>query len=110
MQYKVILFDADGVALKNEGYFSDKLKDQGRLRPEADTDAFFAGVFHNCLIGKADLKEELAKVIAEWGWQGTVDELIDFWFSVGDDLDDDVDRYIQSAKDHGLKCYIDITS
>lgn len=106
MKFKAILLDADGVTLKDEGYFSNKLREQGRILPQADTDAFFTGVFPECIVGKADLKEELKKVVDGWGWKGTVDELIDFWFSVGDDLDEKVATYIHEARARGVKCYM----
>lgn len=106
MKYKVFLFDADGVILKDEGLFTDKAKEQGLISSTEKTQSFFEGVFRECLIGKADLKKELAKVIKDWGWQGAVDELIDFWFSVGDDLDEKMGSYIAELKKQGVTCYM----
>lgn len=106
MKYKVFLFDADGVILKDEGLFTDKAKEAGLISSTEKTQPFFQGVFRQCLLGKADLKEELAKVIGEWGWQGTVDELIDFWFSVGDDLDSKMAQFIQDVKQKGVSVYM----
>ncbi len=106
MKYKVVLFDADGVTLKDEGLFSEKLEEQGLIPSVDKTKTFFKGVFQDCLLGKADLKEELAKVIGDWGWQGTVDEIIEFWFSIGDDLNQDVAKYISELKKNGIVCYM----
>lgn len=106
MQYKVILFDADGVTLKDEGLFTDKLKQQGFIPSTEKTVPFFKGVFQDCLVGKADLKNELTKVIQDWGWQGTVDEIVDFWLSVGDDLNLEVLSFISKLKENNVACYM----
>lgn len=106
MKYKVFLFDVDGVILKDEGLFTDKAKERGLIASTEKTQHFFKGVFRECLVGKADLKEELAKILDDWGWQGTVDELIDFWFSVGDDLDEKMGDYIKEIKKQGVACYM----
>lgn len=77
MKYPVMLFDADGVMITSSRLFSEQLElDYGisvkKMQP------FFTGVFKLCSVGQADLKQELDKVIGEWGWQGTVDELPEF--------------------------------
>jgi len=106
MKYKVVLFDADGVTLKEDKYFSEYLAEQGLISSLDKTTPFFNGVFQDCLLGKADLKEELAKVIDKWGWEGTVDELVDYWFTVGDDLNEDVVSYINDCKKNNIRCYM----
>lgn len=106
MQYKIILFDADGVTLQGEGLFTDKAQEKGLISSTEKTVPFFKGLFQDCLIGKADLREELAKVIGDWGWKGTVDEIIDFWFSVGDDLNPEVASFIYKLKEKGVACYM----
>lgn len=63
---------------------------------------FFEGPFKKCLVGKEDLKEELKKVLTEWEWKGTVDELMQYWFSIGDAVYEDVYASIAKLKEQGL--------
>jgi len=107
MKYKVILFDADGVTLIEGKLFSEILAEKSLITSLEKTTPFFTGVFkEKCLVGKADLKEELAKVVEGWGWKGTVDEIIDFWFSIGIDLNNEVVDYITELKEQGVACYM----
>lgn len=74
-----VLLDADGVI--NTGKLMDLQKEfdisAERMQP------FFRDAFPDCLIGKADLRERLTPYLAEWGWTGTVDELLQEWFKQG---------------------------
>lgn len=105
MKYPVMLFDADGVMITSSRLFSEQLElDYGisvkKMQP------FFTGVFKLCSIGQADLKQELEKVISDWGWQGTVDELLDFWFSKGTVIDQEMLTFVQSLKRDGVRCFM----
>lgn len=105
MKYPVILFDADGVMIKSSRLFSEQLElDYGI--PVARMQPFFTGVFKLCSIGQADLKQELAKVIGKWGWKGTVEELMDFWFSKGTVIDQDVLSYVRELAAVGVRCFM----
>lgn len=105
MKYKVILFDADGVLIKSQFQFSDRLEEIYGI-PVERLQPFFTGVFRECSLGKADLKEELGKVIGEWGWQGTVDELLAFWFSTGTEIDGEVAEFVRELRREGVRTYI----
>jgi len=63
---------------------------------------FFDSKFQLCLIGKADLKKELAKVLKLWRWSGTVEELLDYWFSVEINIDDRMIQKIHTLKSKGV--------
>jgi len=106
MKYKVVLFDADGVTFNEGQLFSEILAKKGMITSLEKTTPFFKGPFQECLVGKADLKEELIKVVADWGWKGTVDELIDFWFTVGNEINKGVASYITELKSNGINCYL----
>lgn len=68
---------------------------------------FFVGPFQDCLVGKADLKEELGKGWMEkWNWHGSVDELLEYWFSTGDQLDHAVFGTVKQLRDKGIVCVI----
>lgn len=105
MNYKVISFDADGVILKGVYKFTDKLSMNYGLKIE-DMLPFFLGPFKQCAIGKADAKEELAKVLDDWGWKGTVDELMDYWLSVGTEFNEEILDLVRKLKDKGIHCIV----
>lgn len=105
MTYKAIFFDADGVLIKNKFLFTDQLKQDYGIEIDKML-PFFMGVFRECSVGKADLKVELAKVIDEWGWKGTVDELLEYWFTKGTQIEVDVVEYVKSLHDKGIRCFM----
>ncbi|MBI2004651.1 HAD hydrolase-like protein [Patescibacteria group bacterium] len=97
---KVIIYDNDGMIIHG-GRFSDQYSkefgvDLTTMMP------FFDGPFKKCLTGKADLREELAQVVEIWKWKGTVDELMQYWFAVGNVLYEDVYASIAKLKKQGL--------
>lgn len=101
---KTILFDADGVLINAE-MFSRQLEKQYGI-PAERLNPFFAEKFVDCLVGKADLKEVIEPYMKEWGWQGTVDELTDFWFTVEHKVDEQLIAYIQQLRQQGIACYV----
>lgn len=105
MNYYAILFDADGVLIKNKHLFSEWLSQEYGI-PIKKMLPFFNGVFKLCGLGKADLKEELAKVVSDWGWQGTVDELVDFWLTKGTEIDTEMQTFVQSLHEQGMPLYL----
>ena len=105
MKYSVILFDADGVLIKSQYLFSEQLQAEFGINAEK-LQPFFNGIFRECSIGKADLKEELKKVIIDWGWTRTVEELMEFWFTKGTEIDEDVANFIRELRALGTRVYI----
>ncbi|GHO49401.1 hypothetical protein [Ktedonospora formicarum] len=47
---------------------------------EEMTKEFFITKFSACVIGKADLKEEIAPFLRKWNWSGSVDGFLHYWF------------------------------
>lgn len=105
MKYPVILFDADGVLIKSQYLFSEKLEAEYGISAKKLL-PFFTGVFKECTIGKADLKVELAKVIDEWGWKGTVNELLHFWFTKGTEIDEEVAEFVRELRRVGVRTHM----
>lgn len=101
---KVIIFDSDGVITSSKMFSEDLQRDFGisstLLTP------FFNTAFKKCLIGKADLKEELKKHINNWGWKGSVDELVEYWFVSEHEINEKVVEIIKDIKQKGVKCYL----
>lgn len=113
---KAIIFDADGVLVQST-YLSARLLDQQeRMRwswnkdlpaPKEVFDRFFGGVFQDCLIGKADLKTELERVVRDWNWEGSVDELLEYWFrEEANRVDQRFESVIGALKDKGIFCVL----
>ena len=96
---KAIIYDNDGM-ITYGGRFSEQYSKEFGVAP-ATISPFFETAFKNCLLGKADLKEELTKVLETWRWRGTVDELIQYWFSIGDSVYNNVYDSILKLKEQG---------
>ena len=78
---KAILLDADGIVIQGrQKYFSEILSEKQGVELEVVLD-FFKKDYKKCVLGQADLKQEVAKYLDKWKWQGTADELLSFWFS-----------------------------
>jgi|SRR3989344_4912691 len=105
---KVILFDCDGVIIKERGqYFSQRLAQElGLPINENFVKEFFKKEFLLCETGKADLKEELQKKIGTWGYTGSVDELIRYWFEGEAELVPAVVEKIKGLRNRGIKCFV----
>lgn len=105
MKYKVIIFDADGVTINSDLMFSQILERDYKI-PPAMMSSFFSGVFQECMYGKADLKLELEKVVADWGWKKTVDELLQEWFAFENKPNKDMFDLIEKLRNSGVRCYL----
>lgn len=97
---KAIIYDNDGM-ITHGGRFSEQYAKEFGVSPSVMA-PFFEDSFKKCLVGKADLREELKKVLEAWQWKGTVDELLQYWFSIGDSVYDDVYTSILKFKAQGL--------
>lgn len=75
---KTFVFDADGVICVGPS-FTECLEREHQI-PRARLAPFFAGPFPECIRGVRDLKEEMAECLPAWGWRGSVEELLAFWF------------------------------
>ena len=101
---KCIVFDFDGMVYLTKEKFSERIARDFDIPPE-EIKKFFQNEFANCQLGTADLKEELQKRLETWKWQGTVDELLEYWFSDGD-IDEEVLAFVAELRSRGLKCLI----
>ncbi|HLW03761.1 MAG TPA: HAD-IA family hydrolase [Ktedonobacterales bacterium] len=99
-----MLFDVDGVLIVGE-LFSVTLAREYGITTEM-TATFFRGPFERCLIGKADLKAEIASHLPQWGWRGTVEEFLRFWFTTGQQVDEALLATAQQLRQEGVRCYL----
>ena len=103
MVIKTVCFDADGVVVYPQKQFSKHLETDHGISPEM-TRGFFRGVFNDCLIGKADLKEVLPAFLGDWGWKGSVNDFIDTWLLYDHVVDACVIHLIQNLRQKGIIC------
>lgn len=101
---RAIAFDVDGV-LVNSMVFSKVLaRDYGLTRE--DTAAFFQGPFKRCLLGDADLKSELPRYLASWGWPRSLDDFVARWFEADSEINVEMVDLATRARQRGIACYV----
>ncbi len=101
---KAIIFDADGMIFTGP-LFSVRLAkeyniDYKKVLP------FFENEFKLCLVGKADLKEEIKKYFKPWNWRKSVEALLDYWFTKNEEIDKRIIKTITVLRKKGLKYYL----
>jgi putative hydrolase of the HAD superfamily len=57
-------------------------------------------------VGRADLKQEIAGYLLQWGWQRSVDEFLADWFAYETCIDEALLASIQQLRQQGLSCYL----
>ncbi|MFA5961263.1 MAG: HAD family hydrolase [Parcubacteria group bacterium] len=102
---KAVVFDADGVVIDSPSYFSVQYEKEFGVSSNV-VQAFFRDKFQDCLVGKADLKEELRPLLDDWKWRGTVEDLLDYWFKAEHYIDERMIDEIKRLKELGIKCYL----
>ena len=102
---KIVIFDADGMIVHGTR-FSARLAKKFDISTDV-TKEFFKGVFQDCIVGKADLREELPAYFSSWGWKGSLEEILEFWFSPEYNLiDERFMPFIEKLRESGIKCYL----
>jgi putative hydrolase of the HAD superfamily len=99
--HKLALFDIDGV-LNNAEMFSVRYSEKYNVSLDLLL-PFFKNQFKQCLIGELDLKEELMKVLPEWGYKGTLEDLLEFWFAGEINPNNTVIKAVDKIKQSGIK-------
>jgi len=102
---RVLVFDADGVVIDPPHRFMAYLQQELKVPPERSR-RFFQGIFLECLVGQADLKEAIAPFLAEWGWSGSVEQLLQRWFEEEHCINDELVNFIQGLRKRGYACAV----
>jgi len=102
---KALLIDGDGATLKKTKYFSDVYAEEYHV-PEEKLRGFFKDKFRDCQKGKADLKQELQPHLKDWGWSGTVEEFLDYWFHTQTIPNQPILDFLHTLRERGVKCYL----
>ena len=102
---KFLLLDADGVVMPRERYFSTRYAEEFDV-PVEKLLPFFKTEFRECQLGSKDLREALDKYLMDWRWQGSVNELLEYWFKDGSVPDTETMAVIRKARAEGIRCYL----
>lgn len=105
MKPKIILFDADGVLTLSEEVFTVVYSKSHGLNPEP-FEQFFRESWPAVVTGKKDLKESIAENQELWQWNGSVDELLEYWFKTEDVRNDELLAVIGELKAQGVARYL----
>lgn len=104
---KALLVDGDGIVLKKrDKYFSERLRGDGYNVSENKIKPFFKDIYPDIKIGKKDLKEEVSKYLDDWNWDKSVNELLEYWFSYENQLDQEVINILKQLRGKGIKIYL----
>jgi putative hydrolase of the HAD superfamily len=101
---KTVIFDADGMMIESER-FSDVLSREYPVDKEKEKE-FFATIFQDCLVGEADLRQSIEPYLPDFGWKGTVDEFLQYWFTTEHKLNQPLIEYIQHLRSNGVWCVL----
>ena len=102
---KVILFDADGVLTVPEELFTQFYARSRGLDPKPFED-FFRTSWKPIVTGKKDLKESIEENESLWQWNGTAEDLIQFWCETEDVRNNDLIDMITELRELGYKTYL----
>ena len=103
---KAALLDLDGIAIVGrKRFFSERLAEDLGI-PNEIVQEFFSKELKRCTFGNADLKELIAPYLVKWGWPGTVDSLLEYWFVSESTKDEAVLAIVKQLRDKGITCYI----
>jgi putative hydrolase of the HAD superfamily len=105
MSIKAIVFDADGVVINSPDYFSVQYQKEFGATDDM-MQPFFKGRFKECVVGKADLIEELKPLLRDWKWSGTPEELLKYWFKAEHYIDERIVKEIEVLRSKRIKCYL----
>ncbi len=99
-----ILFDVDGVLIHSETWSKEYAQRTG-IDPN-HMKHFFTGVFQDCVIGKADLKEVITPFLKEWKWEKSPEAFLQAWFDFENKPDTKLLSLIQEIRGWGIKCQL----
>jgi len=102
---KAIFSDINGVLFEQERRFSERYSKEFGISIDK-LNAYLDHDFDLCLTGKEDLKIHLKKLIIEWNWKGSVDELLEYWFDTNVLSYQIVIDSLMSLRDRGIKIFL----
>ncbi|OGM25754.1 hypothetical protein A3D00_02615 [Candidatus Woesebacteria bacterium RIFCSPHIGHO2_02_FULL_38_9] len=103
---KILLLDADGVVIRPRNKYFSETYSQDYGVPFEEILPFFKGDYKRAAIGEVDIKEVLLPYLTKWGWKGTVDEFLKYWFENERDTDEKVLGLVTNLRQRGVKIYL----
>ena len=104
---EALLIDGDGVVLApREMYFSERLRSDGYAFPPESEKRFFKEVYPDVRLGKRELIAAVEPFLGVWGWSGTAEELLQYWFSHESAVNQEVIDKLQELREKGVKVYL----
>lgn len=103
---KEILLDLDGVVVKGRHkYFSEKFAEEYNV-PIEQVLPFFKGDYKRAAKGEVDIREVLPSYLEQWGWKGTVDEFLQYWFEGEREVDERVMGVVRQLRAEGTGVHL----
>lgn len=103
---KAILFDLDGLVIVGKTkLFSQRISEELNV-PYEQISEFFTTDFRECSFGRADLKEKIQPYLIKWGYKGSVDDFLKYWFEGESNTDENILKIVSDLRQKGIKCYI----
>jgi putative hydrolase of the HAD superfamily len=103
MLIRTVIFDADGVVISPVHRSVRHFEVEHGITQDMAR-GFFAGVYRDCLVGKAELKKELSPFLPAWGWPGSVDDFVSTWFEAENVVDARLVDTIYNLRQCGVTC------
>lgn len=101
---KAILFDVDGVIVNSEKA-TDELEKRYGISTEV-SQVFFDKEWPEIIIGHKDIREVLPPYLKNWGWEGTVEDYLKFWFEFEHKINEALVSEVQKIRKRGIRCFI----
>ncbi len=103
---KVILLDLDGIVIRpRHKYFSEKFSEEYNILV-SEILPFFKGEYKKAARGEANIREVLPKYLRKWGWKGSLDDFLEYWFRGERTLDVNVLELVRDLRKKGIKVYL----
>lgn len=105
MTTQVMLFDVDGVLNLPEEVFS-LVYTKSRGLDYEPFEQFFNNEWIEIVTGKKDLKQSIVENKELWQWDGTPEELLEYWFKAEDTRNRELLGLISKFRTKGTACYL----
>lgn len=96
-----LILDADGVLI-NGDKFADILTRDFQIDKDKEKE-FFSTHFQDCLVGKADLKKSITPYLSSFGWSGTADAFLEYWFKAEHSINEELMQYVRTLRSYGTR-------
>jgi putative hydrolase of the HAD superfamily len=105
-QIKHVVFDIDGVVAEGPPRVSEVAIAKFGLDANAVTNFFSRGPWEGCIEGSGDLRELLIEALPQWGFSGSVDDYLRFWFETANVFNARVIDLAAKLRAQGLGCHL----